>query len=52
MAWRSVEKARELILKGEDALDACIAGVNIIEDDPNDHWLVTEEFQTRRVWLN
>jgi len=34
---RATEKAMELILKGEDALDACIAGVNIIEDDPNDH---------------
>lgn len=34
---RATEKAMELILKGQDALDACIAGVNIIEDDPNDH---------------
>lgn len=29
-------KAMELIRNGADALDACIAGVNIVEDDPND----------------
>jgi N4-(beta-N-acetylglucosaminyl)-L-asparaginase len=33
---RAVEKAMELIKGGSDALDAVIAGVNIIEDDPND----------------
>jgi N4-(beta-N-acetylglucosaminyl)-L-asparaginase len=34
---RSVTKAMEMITSGSDALDAVIAGVNIIEDDPNDH---------------
>ena len=29
-------KAMEMILSGADALDACITGVNIVEDDPND----------------
>ncbi len=29
-------KAMELIHQGSDALDAVIAGVNIVEDDPND----------------
>lgn len=29
-------KAMEMILKGTDALDAVIAGVNIVEDDPRD----------------
>jgi N4-(beta-N-acetylglucosaminyl)-L-asparaginase len=29
-------KAMELIKQGKDALDAVIAGVNIVEDDPND----------------
>jgi N4-(beta-N-acetylglucosaminyl)-L-asparaginase len=33
---RATEKAMELIKNGADALDAVIAGVNIIEDDPND----------------
>ncbi len=33
---RATEKAIELIKNGSDALDAVIAGVNIIEDDPND----------------
>lgn len=33
---RATEKAMELLLKGSDALDAVIAGVNIIEDDPDD----------------
>lgn len=33
---RATEKAMELIKNGSDALDAVIAGVNIIEDDPND----------------
>jgi N4-(beta-N-acetylglucosaminyl)-L-asparaginase len=30
-------KAMELILQGKDALDAIIAGVNIVEDDPKDN---------------
>src|SRR5512139_569417 len=30
-------KAMEMILSGADALDAVIAGVNIVEDDPNDN---------------
>lgn len=30
-------KAMEMIRSGSDALDAVIAGVNIVEDDPNDH---------------
>jgi N4-(beta-N-acetylglucosaminyl)-L-asparaginase len=34
---RSVTKAMEMIRAGSDALDAVIAGVNIVEDDPNDH---------------
>ncbi len=29
-------KAHEMILQGSDALDAVIAGVNIVENDPND----------------
>ena len=33
---RSVEKAMELLNQGQDPLDAVIAGVNIVEDDPND----------------
>ncbi len=33
---RATEKAMELINTGADALDAVIAGVNIIEDDPED----------------
>ncbi|MEP0845912.1 MAG: N(4)-(beta-N-acetylglucosaminyl)-L-asparaginase [Phycisphaerae bacterium] len=33
---RSVDKAVELIEKGEPPLDAVVAGVNIIEDDPTD----------------
>jgi len=33
---RSTEKAMELIRQGSDPLDAVIAGVNIIEEDPND----------------
>lgn len=32
----AVAKAIELIRHGADALDAVIAGVNIVEDDPND----------------
>jgi len=33
---RAVTKAMEMIAAGSDALDAVVAGVNIIEDDPND----------------
>ena len=32
----AIEKARQLIDHGNDALDAVIAAVNIVEDDPND----------------
>ncbi len=32
----AVKKAMELIKGGNDALDGVIAGVNIVEDDPND----------------
>ncbi len=32
----AVDKAMELMRQGEDTLDAAIAGVNIVEDDPND----------------
>jgi N4-(beta-N-acetylglucosaminyl)-L-asparaginase len=34
---RATAKAMELIKEGADALDAAIAGVNIVEDDPNDN---------------
>jgi N4-(beta-N-acetylglucosaminyl)-L-asparaginase len=33
---RAVDKAMELLKQGEDPLDAVIAGVNIVESDPND----------------
>jgi len=33
---RAVKRAMELLKQGADPLDAVIAGVNIIEDDPND----------------
>jgi N4-(beta-N-acetylglucosaminyl)-L-asparaginase len=33
---RAVERAYQLIIGGADALDAVIAGVNIVEEDPND----------------
>src|SRR5215831_6178494 len=33
---KAVGKAVELMSKGTDPLDAAIAGVNIVEDDPND----------------
>ncbi len=33
----AVTKALEMIRGGADALDAVIAGVNLVEDDPNDH---------------
>lgn len=32
----ATKKAYELLLQGTDTLDACIAGVTIVEDDPND----------------
>lgn len=34
---RTVEKAMAMIRQGADPLDAVIAGVNILEDDPADH---------------
>lgn len=34
---QATSKAMEMILNGSDALDAIIAGVNIVEDDPNDN---------------
>ncbi|NNF04753.1 MAG: N(4)-(beta-N-acetylglucosaminyl)-L-asparaginase [Rhodothermales bacterium] len=33
---RTVERAVELMQSGADALDAVIAGVNLVEEDPND----------------
>lgn len=33
----AVKKAYEIIATGNDALDGVIAGVNLVEDDPNDH---------------
>lgn len=33
---KASEKAMEIILAGGDALDGVIAGVNLVEDDPND----------------
>ncbi len=33
---RATEKAMELMRQGADPLDSVIAGVNIVEDDPND----------------
>lgn len=33
---RAVDKAMELLKRGEDPLDAVIAGVSIVESDPND----------------
>lgn len=34
---KATAKAMELIQKGADALDAVVAGVNIVENDPTDH---------------
>ena len=34
---QATAKAMQLILGGADALDAVVAGVNIVEDDPNDN---------------
>jgi N4-(beta-N-acetylglucosaminyl)-L-asparaginase len=33
---RAVERAVQLLQEGRDPLDAAVAGVNIVEDDPND----------------
>jgi N4-(beta-N-acetylglucosaminyl)-L-asparaginase len=33
----ATRKAYELLLKGADTLDACVEGVTIVEDDPNDN---------------
>jgi len=33
---KATEKAMELLKEGKDTLDAVVAGVNIVEDDPND----------------
>ncbi len=33
----AADRAVKLIREGEDALNAVIAGVNLVEDDPNDH---------------
>jgi N4-(beta-N-acetylglucosaminyl)-L-asparaginase len=32
----ATRRAYDMIVQGADVLDACIAGVNIVEDDPND----------------
>jgi len=34
---QATAKAMQMILSGADALDAVIAGVNLVEDDPNDN---------------
>ncbi len=34
---KAVAKAMEVVQSGADGLDAVIAGVNIVEEDPNDH---------------
>jgi N4-(beta-N-acetylglucosaminyl)-L-asparaginase len=34
---RSCDKAMELIRQGSDPLDAVVAGINLVEDDPKDH---------------
>ncbi len=33
---KALEKSMEIIKQGNDALDGVVAGVNIVEDDPND----------------
>lgn len=33
---KAIEKTMEMIQRGTDALDAAIAGANLVEDDPND----------------
>ena len=35
--FEAVKKAFDIIQSGKDALDGVIAGVNLLEDDPNDH---------------
>lgn len=32
----TTRRAYQMILQGADVLDACVAGVNLVEDDPND----------------
>jgi N4-(beta-N-acetylglucosaminyl)-L-asparaginase len=34
---RACERAMELLQTGADPVDAVVAGVNLVEDDPNDH---------------
>ena len=34
---QAVKTAYDMIMDGKDALDGVIAGVNLLEDDPNDH---------------
>jgi N4-(beta-N-acetylglucosaminyl)-L-asparaginase len=34
---KATAKAMELIQQGKDGLDGCVAGVTIVEDDPNDN---------------
>src|ERR1043166_3848216 len=34
---KAIEKAFAMLREGKDPLDAVIAAVNIVEDDPNDH---------------
>ncbi len=34
---RAIEKSMELLRNGSDPLDAIVAGINIVEDDPNDN---------------
>jgi len=49
---RATEKAMELLRQGKDPLDAVIAGVNIVESDPNDRsveiWLQRKEMLSDR----
>ena len=33
---KATEKAMEMIRRGEDTLEAVVAGVNLVEEDPND----------------
>jgi len=35
--FEAVNKTFDIIQSGKDALDGVIAGVNLLEDDPNDH---------------
>src|SRR5579862_8980163 len=34
---KATQTAMDVLKQGNDALDAVIAGVNVVEDDPNDH---------------